>query len=208
MQKFKLFFCLMLVSTAGFSQQFEQELKEAIKEKPRFEVRFDSRNSFISQSGVRVFGVKLGLQFQEKLSIGLGYNQLWSSLTNQDIQWQNQFVRGELKFNYFSPYVEYVFYQDQYWEMSIPVQFGIGSAYYENKTEIGPPELHKKTVVSYEPAITFQYRFMKYFAAGMGVGYRLMIIPNREIKERFTAPVYLFKFKIYFQDLLRDFSND
>lgn len=208
MQKFKLLFFFIVFAQATFAQQFEQELKEAIRQKPRLELRFDSRNSFISQSGVRVFGFKLGLQYQEKLSIGLGYNQLWSSLVNHNLLWEGKSISGELKFNYWSPYVEYTFYQDQYWEMSIPVQLGIGAAYYENRTDIGPGDLYKKTVFSYEPAITFQYRFMKYFAAGMGVGYRLMIVPNREIKERFTAPVYLFKFKIYFQDLLRDFSND
>ena len=58
--------------------------------------------------------------------------------------------------------------------------------------------LSRKFVCSYEPAIAFEYRFLDYFGAGMGVGYRLMIATNKELDEQFTSPVYIFKLKISF----------
>jgi hypothetical protein len=207
MKKFIISFIFITLVNHSFSQQFEEELKAAIKIKPKFEFRLDSRNSFISSSGVRIFGVKIGAQFDNRLSVGIGYNRLSSEIKNKNIEWYGLVLNGNLSYNYISPYIEYVFYQDEKWEISIPVQFGIGNSFYDNTSNLGPNKLSFKTVLSYEPAITFQYKFLEYFGAGMGVGYRLMIIPNKEIEERFTSPVYLFKFKVYFQDLIYDLKE-
>lgn len=201
------FFLLLLLFQWGFAQDFEAELKQAIREKPKLELRLDSRNSFINQSGVRVYGLKVGVQFDNKLSFGLGYNQLWSEVNNS-IEYKNVEHRSKLRFYNISPYVSYVFYRDEKWELSIPVQFGFGSSFYENTEKFGPDKIYQKFVISYEPAISFQYRFLKYFGAGLGIGYRLMLKPNRALEERFTSPVYIFKTKIYFQDLLQDIKGN
>ena len=201
MLKFTLLFPFFFLTFLIYSQEFEQELKEAIRVKPKLEFRFDSRNSFISSSSVRIAGIKAGVQFDNKLSIGLGYNQLWSIISNKSLNWQGNVLSGEIKYNYLSPYIDYIFYRDERWELSIPIQLGFGNSYYLNQSEIGPKKLNKSFVVSYEPAISFEYRIFRYFGLGMGVGYRLMVIPNREIEERFTSPVYIFKVKIYFQEL-------
>ncbi|MEQ8908299.1 MAG: hypothetical protein RIC95_03840 [Vicingaceae bacterium] len=187
------------------AQHFESELKQALKTKPELDFRLDSRNSFINQNGVKVFGFKLGAQFDEKLSFGLGYNFLWSELT-KEFTIEGKLINMKLGYYYFSPYVEYVFYEDQKWQLSIPVQFGLGESYYENNQEVGARYINRQFVASYEPAIAFQYRFFTYFGAGMGVGYRLMLVPNTEIEEQFTSPVYIFKFKVYFEKLLEDFG--
>ena len=198
-----LFLTICVMSLTSAAQEFEAELKEAIHTKPRIEARFDSRTSFINQTGVRVSGFKLGVQFANKLSFGLGYNYLGSKLRRSlELDGNTYFVR--LRFNVISPYVEYVFYRDRHWELSIPVQFGFGESYYSNENDLGPNRFEVGFVMTYEPAITFQYRFLKYFGAGMGVGYRLMLVPNNGIEENFTSPVYIFKLKLYFQDILRD----
>lgn len=197
---------LLIIIFAFFSklsgQSFEQELRNAISKKPTFEFKIDSRNSFISRTNARVVGFKVGIQYDHKLSFGLGYNQLWSNIERTSLIGGN-FQNTNLKFHHFSPYTEYVFYRDDHWELSIPVQFGLGSTYQmiqgdENK------KYNRKFVLSYEPAITFQYRFLKYCGAGLGIGYRLMLIDNPSIDEQFTSPVYLIKFRVYFEDLVND----
>lgn len=204
--KFFIFLFSVASSTTGFAQKFENEIKEALKSEPRFELRLDSRNSFISTTRVKVFGIKAGVQYDNKLSFGLGYNFLLSGIT--DFVWVNdQLIEGELKFRMLTPYLEYIFYRDQKWELSIPVQFGLGNSFYENVQPEAPAKFNQQFVISYEPAITFQYRILRYFGVGMGVGYRLMLKPNTEVDEKFTAPVYLFKFKLYFEDLLNDIKS-
>jgi len=203
-----VFFTILLVfSFSTYSQEFEEELRDAIHEKPRIEARFDSRTSFINQTGVRVSGFKLGIQFDNKLSFGLGYNYLGSRV-RRELEVDRNIYYVRLRFNVVSPYLEYIFYQDERWELSIPLQFGFGKSYYSNENDIGPNRFKSDFVATYEPAITFQYRFLKYFGAGMGIGYRLMIIPNRGVEENFTSPVYIFKLKLYFQDILTDIKED
>ena len=198
---FILFFFSFLCSIA--QPTVEEELRSALKKKPRLDFKLDSRNTFISQSGVRVFGIKLGLSFDNKLAFGLGYNELLSNVKS-DAVYQGGNYKSRLGYSYLSPYMDYTFYRDDKWELSIPVQFGIGETYYH--TQIGGKGINfaKGIVLSYEPAITFQYKILSYFGVGAGVGYRLMVIRNYAVKEDFTSPVYLFKFKIYFQDVYQD----
>jgi len=192
---------LLAVNITAKGQSFEQELRTAISTKPSLEFKIDSRNSFISRSNARVVGLKLGVQFDDKLSFGFGYNRLWSKIKRTAI------INGlervtELRFHHISPYSEYVFFRDERWELSIPVQFGFGSTFLSSETL--DKKYKKKFVLSYEPAITVQYRFMKYLGAGIGIGYRLMIIDNPSIDEQFTSPVYLLKFRLYFEDFVND----
>jgi len=181
------------------AQYFEEEIKTALKSEPRFIAYLDSRGAFISTNGVRVFGVKAGLQYAEKLTFGIGYNQLSSQYVNY-LSENGAEKRVELRYWYVSPFIEYTFYRDKQWELMIPVQLGVGESYYE-ASESGDIS-NFSWVVSYEPAIAFQYRFLDVFGAGFGVGYRLMLYPNRELEERFTSPVYMLKFKVYFDDLM------
>lgn len=197
-----LFFC---VHTSD-AQSFESQIRHAVHQKPKFDFHLDSRGAFINQSSVRVFGFKLGLEYDHKLTFGLGYNQLISKVKNKIVD-KGMERDVQLKYFYFSPFISYIFYRDEKWELSIPVQFGFGSSSYQFNLENMKVNIFKAFVLSYEPAITFQYRFLRYFGAGAGVGYRLMIVPNKKIEEQFTSPVYLFKFKVYFQDLYQDVFN-
>jgi hypothetical protein len=165
---------------------------------PRFVAYLDSRGAFISSNGVRVVGVKAGLQYEEKLTFGIGYNQLYSDYNNRIV---HEGIEKDVKLRYWylSPFVEYTFYRDRRWELMIPVQFGFGESFYE--TKIDSRNIRYSFVVSYEPAIAFQYRFFEVFGAGFGLGYRLMLLPNPELEETFTSPVYMLKFKVYFDDL-------
>ena len=201
------FFLLFILPALSNAQQFEEEIKEAFQKEPKIDLRMDSRHSFINQTGVKVFGIKMGVQYDKKISLGLGYNILWEPLERQ-IEYKGLLHKVELGFYNFSPYIEYIFYRDERWELSIPVQLGFGSSYYSNKEDYGPKKIYSKFVMSYEPAITFQYRFLKYFGAGMGVGYRLMVLPNSKLEEKFTSPVYIFKTNIYFEDIYKDLKGE
>ena len=89
------------------------------------------------------------------------------------------------------------------WEVSIPVQVGLGQAWYEHKDDQGEKyKVDKTWVFMYEPAMTVEYRVFRFFGAGIGVGYRLAIKTNRAMEENFTAPIYLLKLKLYLPEVL------
>jgi hypothetical protein len=205
-QKIGFLIVLLFAAVTIRAQHFEEELRLALRENPKFEFKLDSRNAFISNTGVRVLGFKLGLNFADKLSFGLGYNQLWSQPSNQ-IRYEGVEYNADVNYYYFSPYLEYTFYQDRKWEFSIRVQFGLGESWYNFEQGNSNRITARQFVLSYEPAITVQYKFLQYFGVGAGVGYRLMIVPNSSIDEQFTSPVYIFKFKIFFQEIYQDLKS-
>ena len=167
-------------------------------------VKLDMRGSFINNQSVQFAGVKLGFEHAGKVQYGVGYSFLFSPVE------QDEFVPGEgtfttrLRFGYVTPYFEYAFYQRGPWELRIPVQFGIGSGsvVYEDATG-RTRKLQRSTVFLYEPSITVQYRFLKYFAVGGGWGYRL-VLRSAPLADGLTAPVYTFGLRVFFGDLWRD----
>lgn len=205
-------FCFFILGGGAYAQHFENDIKAALKVKPILDLRSDSRHSFINQTGVSVFGVKGGIEFDRRLRFGLGFNILATKL-NRTISFEYEGVTtttndARLVFYHISPYVEYVFYKEDRWEVSIPVQFGIGNSYYTYKTESGQRfNDDRKFILTYEPAITAQYKIFKYFGPGFGVGYRLMIVDNNAIKESFNSPVYIFRFKVFFGEIYRDLKK-
>ena len=117
-------------------------------------------------------------------------------------------VGTRVRFGYITPFFSYAFYQRGPWEVSIPVQlgFGSGSLVYDD-LEGTTRTLDRTFVFLYEPAMTVQYRFLKYLAIGGGLGFRL-VVTSSSLNERLNAPIYLFGLKVYFGDLYRDLRGE
>jgi hypothetical protein len=174
------------------------------EQQPKLVVKLDTRGSFISNRNVSFWGVKVGLEHAGRFQYGIGYSFLFTRVE------QVRHVDGlgdvdtHLRFGYFTPYVEYAFYQRGPWEVRIPVQFGIGGGSVIYRDADGDKQkLARATVFLYEPSMTVQYRFLKYFGANAGWGYRL-VFGGSDLGERLTAPIYLFGVKVFFGDLWRD----
>ena len=64
-----------------------------------------------------------------------------------------------------------------------------------------------KWFILYEPITTIQYRFLRYFAVGGGIGFRI-VLPNKPTPEdHFTSVLFVVKSKFYFTDAFRDFKK-
>ena len=196
-----LFFVCSISQT--FTQSFEEHIHTSLKKDPTIDFRLDSRNSFITERNVRIAGVKVGLDYNNTLRYGIGFNLLRSELKKEIVVGEN-LVEAQLRYFSVSPYIEYTFYRDERWEITIPVQFGFGNSYYRYIINKSNKTTHQQFVVSYEPAITAQYRVLKYFGLNAGIGYRLMIKGNSQIDESFTAPVYMYGLKLFIEDLYKD----
>lgn len=171
---------------------------------PKPAVKLDTRGSFIRNQAVRLFGVKAGLEHAGRVQYGIGYSFLLSPVERpMEVEGQGE-VMTRLRFGYVTPYFEYAFYQRGPWEARIPVQFGIGGGSLTYRDEEGRKrKLRGATVFLYEPSMTIQYRFLRYFGVGAGWGYRLAFT-GADLGENLTAPIYLFGLKVFFGDLWRD----
>ncbi|GAB4136052.1 MAG: hypothetical protein Fur0041_10440 [Bacteroidia bacterium] len=173
---------------------------------------FDSRNSFIDARRAYIWGLKLGAEFSSKLQIGGGINIHQRNLEKTiypEYPSLNNPVTGELKFKYFSYYMRYVYYKDKKWKFSIqPIQFGIGRSFYTYSYQDIHYRTAQRAIVLFEPAITFTYKILPWIGGGADLGYRLMIINNKDIPQNFSSPVYSFYIVVFWTEILKDVFPD
>jgi hypothetical protein len=209
LKRFLILFFLCL----AFSIQAQPTLdtiKDCLKQKPQLFAKLDGRNSFIENSRAKIFGVKLGVTYGKRLSFGLGYNQLISQSNGFDKKiyfydsWNEPYpVVAHLHMYYVSAHAEYAFYQTKHWELSMTLQLGIGKSYY---TYLFLGQKHKTDEAFnfiYEPAISIEYKFVKWVGVGADLGYRFMITSDKHLNKSFTSPTYAFKLLIYYSEIFK-----
>lgn len=217
MQKNKLrsipifIFLITIISRSVLAQQtepaFEQEFYESFHTKPKLDVKFDNRFSFIRDNDVKTLGLKVGLSFNRKFKLGLGINDMLTA-TDKKVNINDTSLNVNLEYFYFSPYFEYVFYNSRKWEFSLATQLGFGNASYEyynlnNEKKV----LTKSTVLSYEPAMLIDYKIIRWFGIGSGVGYRLIYYKSPGVEEKFSSPMYVLKLKVYLGEIVRTITG-
>lgn len=178
-----------------------------LAEPPRFVVGLDTRGSFISNENVRLAGVKIGLEHGGRVRYGIGYSFLFTPVKrDREVEGMGT-VETRLRLGYVTPYFSYVFYQRGPWEVSIPVQIGIGSgSIVYDDTDGRTRPLEKAFLFLYEPAMAVQYRFLRYFAIGGGWGFRL-VATNAELDESLNAPIYIFGLRVFVGDAIKDLQG-
>lgn len=172
--------------------------------------KIGTRNSFITNSFMKMRGIYIGLNFNDVTRVGLGYNWLATDVVRplqlDGVGVQNN--EGELKMRYLSPYMEYTFLRKRRYNFSIPVQVGLGNAFFKYRDLEGKKQTTDPvTVAFYEPALTGEYIVLRFIGLGAGVGYRLMFIGGKHLDDNFNAPVYMIKFKLYFGKLFREIKE-
>jgi len=203
-----LFFLLnlSLYAQKTYPETFEQEFTESFRTKPKLDIKLDNRFSFIRSDDVKTLGVKVGLSFNRRFKVGLGVNQMITSTGNK-ISVNDTIRSVDLDYFYFSPYAEYTFYNSKKWAFSLAAQLGFGEARYEYKLNNKEVELAKTLVLSYEPAMLIDYKIIRWFGIGTGVGYRIVYYKRSVIEERFSSPQIIVKLKIYLGEIVRTISG-
>lgn len=197
----------LLLSQSNHQSTFEEEFRHSFHNKPKLDVKFDNRFSFIRDNDVKTVGVKLGLSFNRRFKVGLGLNQLLIAADRTYIE-ADTALDVNLEYFYFSPYLEYVFYNSRKWEFSLATQLGFGGASYQyNNTEGKKIKLVESTVLSYEPAMLIDYKIVRWFGIGTGVGYRLIYYKSPGVAEKFSSPEYVIKLKVYLGEIVRTFTG-
>jgi hypothetical protein len=198
--------------TSGKAQVVDS-IRYYLEERPGFMTKLDTRHSFISSRYGRIFGLKMGLDHAGRVQYGAGFNMLLNrSDFNRELAIGDRTVKGSLNFWFISPFFEYSFLQTEHWELSMSAKIGVGAATFSYPHPFREEKVHhNRPLFNYEPILSGQYKFWHYFAAGGGIGYRLMgtyrpLIPRRFDQDpyRFTSPIYLFRFKIFFGKMYRD----
>lgn len=203
MRPFGLLIALLL---AAFAQaQLLDSIRIFMQEERQLVARLDMRNSFVRNRNVSIFGVKAGFEHAGRFQYGIGYSMLLTPVTRTRPLEGLGLVETRLRMGYVSAYVDYAFYQRGRWEIRLPVQIGVGRG--SVSYQIGSGErriLERSTLIFYEPAMTVQYRLIRYLGVGGGWGFRLAIHTSSDLGENLTAPIYTLGLRVFFGEIWRD----
>ena len=194
---------MVLLAVDANAQLFDT-IAASFNYKPKFDFKFATRNSFIASKKANIFAFKIGLEFNETVTVGLGFNSLKSSdFYENKIRFDENgmikdTVKSILKFNYISPFFEYIFFKNKRWEHTINIQVGLGKSKYEYTNLKG--NLIKENehfIFLYEPSMSTEFKICPWLGVGCGVGYRVLLIKN------FTSPIYSLGIKLHLGYLYR-----
>lgn len=205
-----LYIFSFLWALSATAQPTLDTIKYSLKQKPHLFGKFDTRNSFIDNSRAKIFGLKTGLNFGNRLYFGIGYNQLNPPSQDFDkiiytVNANNELEKttAMLRLVYFSIHAEYVFYQTKHWELSMPLQFGVGQTYYKYNQFGKRKVIDKDYNFIYEPAVSVEYKFVKWAGIGADIGYRFILTSYKSLNQKFTSPTYAFKLLIYYNEIVK-----
>lgn len=214
-KKLFLFLCLFGLPIMFYSQihvddeqlPFEEKFKQSFHSKPKLDIKFDNRFSFIRDNDVKTFGIKIGVSFKKRVKFGLGMNLMLLPI-ERTVQQGDSTLPVNLEYFYLSPYLEYVYFSSKRWEFSLSLQMGIGEASYQyTNTDGKKVKFTRSAILSYEPATLIDYKIIRWFGIGTGIGYRLIYFKSSRINENFSSPEYVLKLKIYLGEIFRTITG-
>ncbi len=207
MPKSKIIIVLFFVVNAfSLHAQLVDSISHSFTHKPSFYWNYGTNYSFISTQFAGVMNIKLGADFNSTTKIGAGFNWINKGMDKQTAV--TGYFHSQLYMRYVSVFFEYTYFKTYHWEASIPAQVGLGNMNYIHITSNGlTQKTDNRWFVLYEPLTTIQYRFLRYFAVGGGIGFRI-VLPNKPTPEdHFTSVLFVVKSKFYFTDAFRDFKK-
>lgn len=205
-------FLLLTCTILSLNAQFIDTIKVCLHTPPKPLIKLNNKGSFVANRPASVLGIVFGLAFNKKLKLGLGYNQVNSLIHKQYVF--NDFIGNTvdtftttLKLMYISTYFEYIYYYSKHFEISIPLQFGIGYARYDFKAGTKTYYIDNQLGFIYEAYTEAVYKPIKYFGLGAGFGYRLTLFSDWAVIKQFTSPIYSISLKIYPTQIINAFKK-
>lgn len=191
---------------------FKDTLLAAFKKKPSLTGYLDGRRSFTNSAKANVFGIFGGVNYGNRVDIGLGYYFIdrWANyptILNRGTPYEIKANRT-VKFNYWAIKTEYTFYKTKHLEFAIPFVIGVGKGIIQNFyrdtlkliNEINLP------LIPIESGISGVYLFRDWIGVSAGLSYRLNLTHWAYFNE-FSSINYTFGISIRFGRIWRHIKN-
>ncbi len=205
-----VFFSPLLWIGAGgeVSAQVVDSIRDSFHKKPKLIGGINAKNTFINGFRSPIYTASVGLDFNHTVRVGLGLSLLQvSSYENGRDNTPFYTISGidtmKLQFRYINLFFEYIYFKSKKWQFSVPLQVGIGGSSYKYNFNGEKITEDRHTILLYEPTVSGQYKIIKWFGVKLDVGYRIMLISNKNIGGKFNSPIYNAGVIIYWGELYR-----
>lgn len=209
----------VLLFSVSVSAQFLDTLKYSLHQPPRPYASLDYSLALGANHGTDVIGFRLGVVQNKRLYMGLGHYRLnvdrVNNITVQTANETDTVVPAQLKLRFLTLNVEYVFYRDRKFQMSVPMNLGYGNSFYQYFISEGQKA---KTTKSGSAIATIgfnaNYKIVPWFGFALGTGYATTMGTNKTDEQNFKSMTYSFGINVYFEELytalldFRDHIND
>ncbi len=215
--KKNLLIILFFVISYGSKAQMIDSLRFFLNTNYSIDARLSTKLSLIDHQLSKVSGLRVGLVFQRKLRLGAGIDWLKTDYTRGTnllgidpvkrdfVNEQNVVTSKYYKLMYLCLYADFVFHKTKHWQLSVPIQIGMGASWF-NKDKgytFGNPEA-KYFLFLYEPGITVQYKLTKWLGGGVDVCYRFSPQNTKRSNMPLNSPSYAFKLVFLLDQLFFD----
>lgn len=185
--------------------QYRDTLHLAFMASKSIDFRYESKNSFSEGDRIEVVGIKVGVTFGKKVSVGGGYSWLRTTLAERkllpDLQGGVAYKDNQLSFRYLCYYIDFVYFKSKRWQLSSQVEIGMGLSKFA-LLENGLRNTHPgKPILLYNPAINIKFKIFKWLGLGSTLGYRFMLLNNRSIGKKLNSPLISGGVLIWFDEL-------
>ncbi len=192
-----------------FYKQSDAQLIDSIKihlqHKPAPYFKLETRNSFINSRKAVFTGLKFGFNYNSRLVLGTGFSFFSSSYWLSRYYNRTLFNQDNLRLfsvSYFTPFLEYNFYNLNRWHFTIPVQFGLGwASIYHNNLNDDAFYSFTRPIFAYEPLMSADYKLSDFFSIGFGFGYRILLLNNKYFGRYFNSPIYMINFNLIWDNI-------
>jgi hypothetical protein len=205
--------CLLAFSLKGNCQaQLMDTISYSLSKKPKFFMTLASFNTFIDGQYANIGGIRMGLNYNQRVRFGIGYfylanNDIVTALHITDSV-QDYTTSGQLYLKFVSLSAGYYFFNKYPWQCGlIPFQIGFGRAKYGY---ISRPERIKtytktETLILYQPEISFQYNVFRWIGAGMSTGYRFILYRSEKATKNLNAITFSIDVRLSLDEIYKIF---
>ena len=205
-----LFCCIFFISIfISAKAQLIDTIVSSFHTRPKVFFQIATYNSFVSNEQANTFGIRSGLEFNKRVRIGVGFYALTSDIVKQKIiagASGNDTVGAQLEMGFASVSLEYVFYNKGQWQLSVPLNIGVGKSYFWHYLE-GQGDIRykidEKSVALMTLSVEAQYKIIKWVGVGAGLGYRQMLKDNSNINENFNSVIYNLGLRIFVDEIFK-----
>jgi hypothetical protein len=208
--RFSAIISLLLLLSRPVDGQLADTISYSLHQKPKFFMTVASFNTFIDHDYANIFRLKLGLTYNQRVRIGIGYSVLANNdvvsplhITENNLDYT---TNGRLNFYFFSIAGEYYFYNNYPWQCTFtPMQLGFGGAYYEyvNRPDHELVRTPTEAIILYQPEVSAQYNIFKWFGVGVTTGYRFTLYREYKQTQQLNAPTFAVDLRLFVDEIYK-----
>jgi hypothetical protein len=186
--------------------QFGQDIIESFHNKPKFFFDLTGYTSFMKGDYATFSGIRTGLNFNNTMKVGVGISRLNSSVVTPIHISENNLdytTNGALRLMYGEVIIEYLFYKDESWQISLPIGFGYGRMHYKyiSRSVDALSRSPSYSIWLFHPEVAGEYKVLKWVGATASIGGLTSLNSVKEFNGSIASPTFSIGVKLFFDEI-------